>query len=118
MTDFINKAFKGLNTSYYIRQIVFGVFTGLVFLFLMSAGFKNITFGFIIFAVINTLLYPYSRFAYESIANFIFGNNVFFVNAFWLLMVKFITMSMCWIGAIIIAPIGLAYLYFYNNKNS
>ncbi len=118
MTDFINKTFRGLTASYYIRQLVFGVAIGFALVFLMSGGFKNITVGLVIFAIISTLLYPYSRFVYESIANFIFGNNVFFVNAIWLLAVKFVTMSICWAGAIGIAPIGLAYLYFYHTKNN
>ena len=38
--------------------------------------------------VANALIYPYSRFVYESIVDFIFGNNVFFVNALFLLATK------------------------------
>lgn len=34
----------------------------------------------IILAVLSTFLYPYSRFVYESIANFIIGKNVFLVS--------------------------------------
>ncbi len=71
----------------------------------------------IIFGVVSTLLYPYSRFVYEEIMNFIFGGNIFFVNAIFSLTVKFITMYLCWGFAVFIAPIGLCYLYFYHTKN-
>ena len=66
--------------------------------------------------IVNTLLYPYSRFVYEGIVRFIMGDNVFYVNAFLMLFVKYITMGLCFSFAIVIAPIGLAYLYFYHSK--
>jgi hypothetical protein len=45
--------------------------------------------------VVNTLLYPYSRFVYESVMGFIMGQNVFFVNAVLMLAVKVVTMVIC-----------------------
>jgi hypothetical protein len=41
---------------------------------------------------------------------------VFFVNAFLMLFVKLITMALCWAGAMFIAPVGLAYLYYHHSK--
>lgn len=32
------------------------------------------------------------------------------------LLVKSMTMMVCWTGAIFIAPVGLAYLYFHHSK--
>lgn len=72
--------------------------------------------GMLLFTVFSTLLYPYSRFVYESIVRFIMGENVFFVNAIFMLITKFITMLMCWGVAIFVAPIGLAYLYYHHSK--
>jgi hypothetical protein len=66
--------------------------------------------------VLNTLLYPYSRFVYESVMDFIIGRNVFFVNAILMLAVKLMTMLLCWSLAIFVAPIGLAYLYYHHSK--
>ena len=67
----------------------------------------------------NTLLYPYSRFVYEKIVGFILGENTFFVNALLMLVVKVLTMEMCWGIAVFITPVGLIYLYlyFYHSKN-
>jgi hypothetical protein len=70
----------------------------------------------VVILIINTLLYPYSRFVYEGVIGFIMGENVFFVNAFLVLLTKAITMILCWGFAISIAPVGLAYLYFHHSK--
>jgi hypothetical protein len=68
------------------------------------------------FALTNTLLYPYSRFVYESVTGFIMGENVFFMNAMFLLVMKFFTMAACWFLAMVIAPVGLIYLYFHHSR--
>ncbi len=117
MQDFINKTFKGLNSAYYVRHFIFGVAIAIVFIFALSNGFEHFAFGFIFSAILNTILYPYSRFVYESVIGYIFGNNVFFVNIILLLSVKIISMVMCWALAIFIAPLGLGYLYFYHSKH-
>ena len=113
---FIKKTFGGLSASYYLRQLFFGaIFTALFIALMYNGGDKRI-FSYLIF-IANTFLYPYSRFVYESIVDFIFGDNVFFVNALFLLAVKFITMLLCYGFAFIIVPLGLLYLYFYHTKN-
>lgn len=71
--------------------------------------------GVILTAILSQILYPYSRFVYHSITDFIFGNNMFIVNAFLMLILKFL-MMICWFFAIFIAPIGLLYLYYHHTK--
>lgn len=118
MRPIIQKTFGGLTPQYYFRQVIFGslfpIF--LVWASSQSPNSHEIQMGLLTFFIINTVLYPYSRFFYESIIDFIMGKNVFFVNALMLLITKFITMSLCWIGAIFIAPIGLAYLFFKHSR--
>jgi hypothetical protein len=88
------------------------------FMFYISThGDRSIPVGLLIFSIISTLLYPYSRFVYESIVGFIVGNHVFFVNTIPLVITKFFTMALCWGAAIFIAPVGLAYLYFHHSKS-
>lgn len=74
--------------------------------------------GILVFTIFSTLLYPYSRFVYESIIGFIMGENVFIVNAILMLFAKFFTMAMCWVFAIFVAPVGLAYLYYHHSKEN
>lgn len=49
------------------------------------------SFGLLIMLAINTLLYPYARFVYENVVDFITGNNVFFVNAVLMMSIKLMT---------------------------
>lgn len=116
MHPVIAKTFGGLSREYYFRQFVFGlIFPAFVVYMSMESG-RAPQAGVIAVFIVNTLLYPYSRFVYESIMGFIFGKNEFYVNAILMLFVKFMTMAMCWSFAIFIAPLGLAYLYYYHSK--
>lgn len=118
MSNFIQKTFGGLSLNYYVRQFLFAllisVFIGFISLKHPQTGELNI--HFLVFILINQFLYPYARFVYESIIDYILGNNVFFVNAILSLIVKLFTMLLCYCFAIFIAPIGLIYLYFYHSK--
>ncbi len=118
MKQVIAKTLGGLTKQYYIRQFIFGLIFPAIFFFNTSQGTHqaSIPLATIALFIVNTLLYPYSRFVYESIMDFILGDTVFWTNALILLAAKFITMIFCWAFAIFIAPIGLAYLYFYHSK--
>ena len=117
MPNFLLKTFGGLSRSYYLRQLTFASVMAavLIFMFSQSDG-PSIRADIYALIIVNTLLYPYSRFVYESVVGFIIGNNVFFVNALFMIFVKLMTMTLCWSMAIFIAPLGLAYLYWHNSR--
>ncbi|MFZ7233838.1 hypothetical protein ACLSZ5_04390 [Avibacterium avium] len=118
--SFIRKTFGGLNKAYYFRHFFFGfIIFILLEMMIYNAGkgvfdSKFITSSLIFF--ILSLLYPYSRFVYENIVDYIFGENIFIVNALFLLGIKAFTMLMCYIFGWAIAPVGLIFLYFYHSK--
>ena len=116
----ILELFKGFKLEYYLRHLFFGalIFGALIFLFSQGKDAFDGKSWFVVFGIINTILYPYARFTYEAIMDFIFGNNLFIVNALWLLAVKMFTMLMCWWFAIFITPVGLIFIYFYQKKLS
>ena len=118
MHPIITKTLGGLSGQYYIRQFLFGLVFPAFAYFMASRNPDAIAVSGIIFCMVNTLLYPYSRFVYESIVGFIMGENLFFVNAILMLFVKLTTMAICWSLAIFIAPIGLAYLYYHHSKSN
>ncbi|ROZ71270.1 hypothetical protein [Ramlibacter sp. WS9] len=60
--------------------------------------------------------YPYARFLYESIVDFILGRSVFYVNAGVLLLFKLLTMYLCWFGAMPVAPIDLIHIYCIHSR--
>ncbi len=118
--SFISKTFGGLNKSYYLRHLFFGFILYALMCGLLLQASKGVIDSKLITAVLMLtvllLLYPYSRFVYESIVDFILGDHIFFVNPILLLMVKFMTMALCFGFSWIIASIGLIYLYFYHSK--
>ena len=116
MHSVVLKTFGGLSPRYYFRQIFFGLMVAAFIFFMSTKGGRSMPLGMVFFTVVSTLLYPYSRFAYESIIGFIMGENVFFVNAIFMLITKFMTMVICWVLALFIAPMGLAYLYYHHSK--
>ena len=116
MHPIIQKTFGGLSAQYYFRQLFFSLLIAILFYVMSTLGNKTMPIEMWLFAAICSLLYPYSRFVYESIVGFIMGNNVFFVNALSMLISKAVTMLMCWLFAALIAPFGLIYLYIHHSK--
>ncbi|MDP1573117.1 MAG: hypothetical protein Q8M09_12245 [Pseudomonadota bacterium] len=116
MHPVIHKTLGGLSPQYYFRQLFFGLVLAALILFMSTQGGRSMPISMMLFVVVSTLLYPYSRFVYESIIGFVMGGNVFFVNAIFMLFTKFVTMAMCWGLAIFVAPVGLAYLYYHHSK--
>ncbi|WP_416397162.1 hypothetical protein [Allohahella sp. A8] len=116
MQNFFRKTFGGLSPQYYFRQLFFGALFPVLIVWITLEGNKPIESPTIVFMVISTLLYPYSRFVYERCFAFIVGNNVFFGGVLFMFVMKALTMMMCWWLAIFIAPIGMAYLYYHHSK--
>lgn len=50
-------------------------------------------------------LYPYSRFAYESVTNYIMGDNMLITNTNIFVVVKLMTMAICFAFSIFIAAL-------------
>lgn len=115
MNKMIAMAFGGLNKPYYMRQLVFGIILGLVY----AAGkwrTDSLDLVELLVAIISTLLYPYSRFVYESVVGFFLGRNVLVTSGLIMMLLKVWIMIACWFLAIFIAPVGLAYLYWHHSR--
>jgi len=110
------KTLGGLSPSYYFRHFIFGLgVTAFVYAMVTHDG-RQPGLASIAILVMNTFLYPYSRFVYERVVAFLVGENVIIANAVLFLAVKLTTMMLCWALAVCIAPIGLVYLYFYHSR--
>ncbi len=116
MNELVAKTLGGLSKEYYIRQFLFGLALSGIMLFMLMQREGDMPWYIFMLGIVNMFLYPYSRFVYESIVNYIMGDNVFFVNLVVIFFAKIITMIMCLQFAWVIAPFGLAYLYYYHNK--
>lgn len=116
MKEIFAKSFGGLTKQYLARQLFFGVAMAALFIMMIGNRPNGIGAGGTFIFVMNAVLYPYSRFVYESIVSFIIGENFFILPAIPMLIAKCFTMLMCFALAVFIAPIGLAYLYFRHSR--
>ena len=120
MKNIFRKTLGGLTREYWFRQFFFGIIIAVAFFYMRTQGdVSKLELRDIFLIVINTFLYPYSRFIYESIMDFFLGNNAFWTSGIVLYFVfafKIFMMLMCWAAAVFIAPVGLLYLY-YANRN-
>jgi hypothetical protein len=115
MGPLFSKTFGGLSGWYYLRHFLFGlIIPGLAY-FAIKDSANPPPFHIYLLCATNSVLYPYARFVYEGITDYILGTNVFYVDAWLLLAWKLLTMFLCWAFAIFIAPVGLAYLYIYHS---
>lgn len=73
MKEFLRCTFGGLKTSYLIRQYIFGVLIAACYFNAATSNGQVLSLGTMAMFAINTLLYPYSRFVYESIVEFVLG---------------------------------------------
>ena len=128
MLKTIINLFRGFTPQYYFRQLFFGLIIGSIYLYMMwntinrdgvlsQADIHDFT-QMAIFAIVSTLLYPYSRFAYEEIVGFLLGRNIFFINSIVYLLAKVMTMITCWALAIFIFPLGLLFIYYYQKQKA
>lgn len=116
MREVFRMTFGGLSVQYYLRQLFFSFLILALMAWIAIRNPHPVQPSLIIFFAVCALLYPYSRFVYEQVVGFVMGNNLFFANAFLVLFLKAITMVLCWMFAILIAPFGLLYLYFHHRK--
>ncbi|WP_253486600.1 hypothetical protein [Pseudomonas citronellolis] len=109
-------SFGGFSKKYLFRQLFFGSLFLALTVFDAINGGSNSSVGSVVLSLISTLLYPYSRFVYESIVGFMLGENLFDVNALLMLVVTFITIFIFWSLVIFVASGGLIYLCFYHYR--
>ncbi len=69
-----------------------------------------------LYVALSTLLYPYARFVYHAASDFLLGEQVVFLRMSFALYLKWLMMAACWVGAVVIAPLGLLYLGFCRSK--
>jgi len=79
MSDFIRKSLKGMSLGIYIRHIILLSPIIAFEIFILFGSKTSSVFGTLflaLFFIISTLLYPYARFAYESVVRYIMGDTI------------------------------------------
>ncbi|WP_318441790.1 hypothetical protein [Photobacterium leiognathi] len=116
MKDLLRKTFGGLNMAYYLRHLLFGVLLGAFWFNGMWHSANPEKQYFLIAIPFMTLLYPYSRWLYETIVDFFTGGHDFIVAVPIFFACKLFTMMMCFYLSPIIAPVGLVFIFLVNRR--
>ena len=120
MKNIINKSFKGLPPKYYLHHFKRGFLLGIFLLSMASSTYgdaddtKFIAVGLVaLVLLIIVSLYPYTRFVYELIIKFIFGDFYWGSPIIGKLVYLFM-MTQLFAYTLIISPVSLIYLYIIN----
>ncbi|EAK7379305.1 hypothetical protein AADV34_000834 [Campylobacter coli] len=106
------KVFSNVNLGWLIRHYIFGIIILSFFYFALP------THDFYLFftLIINLIFFPFACFVWEELKNMLLSDNVFIVNAIFLLLSKIIIKLILFMLAIPIGIIGFLILWFIINK--
>ncbi|HHF2906887.1 TPA: hypothetical protein ACPJZ5_004752 [Vibrio diabolicus] len=116
MKKAILNAFSGLDKSYLTKQYIIGILVCVVYVFIVRKYGQGLGLYTLLSFAINTLLYPYSRYLFESLIKFLFGNTRFDKSSGVLMVLKLLSVVFCWSTALFIAPFGLLYIHFRGSR--
>jgi len=103
------KTLEGMSPAVYVRHFLFGL--GVAFL-VHRVALPGSPWPVVVWTllIVNTALYPFSRFAYDRIAGYITGANLFILPLVLMLGAKLFTMVLCWLLAPLVAPLCMGLL--------
>lgn len=109
-----SRIFGSLDRTYLIRAYCVGALYFALFLFMENniGWSSNGLWNRIIPGVICLILFPFSKLVYDELKRFVFGDNVFYINTWVMLVGKIIINLVLFVMAWIIAPVGIAYIWF------
>lgn len=121
----LRKTVGGLSREYYWRHFLIAL--AFIVLPILAALYiydmKELQFSYdprmifiTVLVVLMLLIYPYSRFVYDSLAGFIMGDSVYLINPLLLFFWRFFVFIICMQFSFVLAPVGMIYLYFYHTK--
>jgi len=116
MRKFLTTIYGTLSLSYLIKQYVFGGLMYALMLYANGASPLHKT-GVFIFLTLSLVLYPFAMFVYDSIINTLIDNWIIPVPAVLLLIWLPIKIVLIFVFAVLIAPIGILYLYVTRRRH-
>ncbi|WP_449470169.1 hypothetical protein [Sphingobium chungangianum] len=108
---FLTRTFGALDRSYLIRAYLIGLAIFAFYGYFISHGAKSAPISVWVFFTISTLLFPFAKFVWDEIMSLVLGRNMVFMNALVLLVLKLFVNVFLWAAAILIAPLGILYLW-------
>ena len=112
MKQEIMNAFRALDKTYLIKQYIISLLVCVFYVIIVNKYGQGVGLYTLLTFTVNTLLYPYSRYLFESLVKVIFGNTHFDKRSAMLIILKLLSIVFCWSMALFVAPFGLLYIHF------
>lgn len=109
------KVFSAINLVWLIRHYIFAACIFSFFYFTIPSSNNT---SFFIMIGINFLLFPFACFVWEELKKMLLGDNVFFINALFLIIAKIFIKFLLFMLALPIGIIGFLILWFIVNKQN
>ena len=116
MKQAILNAFAGLDKQYLFKQYVISVVVCITYGVIVSKYGQGVGFYTLLSFSVNTVLYPYSRYLFDSLIDIIFGKTRFDKSSGVLMAIKILSIFLCWSAALFIAPLGLLFIHFRGSR--
>ncbi|ALR23148.1 hypothetical protein [Sphingobium baderi] len=109
--EFLRRIFGAVDRAYLIRAYIIGGVIFALYGSFISYGAKSAPAPIWIVFSISTLLFPFSKLVWDQVMSVMLGRNMFIMNAVFLMFAKLVINVILWACAIIIAPIGILWLW-------
>ncbi len=103
---------SGVRPAYLIRAWLIGAVFLAIILFFAFQNKNGFPYGLVVYSVICTILFPFSKLVWDEMKNLIMGNNIFVMNALMLMLLKYMVNAVLWVFAPFIAILGIGYIWY------
>lgn len=109
--EFVRRIFGSVDRTYLVRAYVIGGAIFALHAAFLSNNSNGMAPGMWVYMALSTLLFPFSKLVWDELKTLLMGQNMVFMNALLLFFFKLIINVVLWAAAIIIAPLGILYLW-------
>ncbi len=108
----LRRIFGSVDRAYLIRAYIISFAIFAFYAAIFSRGTQPMQPSAWVFLIVNTILFPFSKLVWDEAMSLLLGRNMFILPAIFLMLAKVIINVALWAGAILIAPIGILWLWY------
>jgi len=109
---FLRRIFGAVDRTYLVRAYVIGIAIFAFYGWMFAQSHVPFRSSMWFFFGLSTLLFPFAKLVWDEIMGMLMGRNIVIMPALILFFVKLMVNVLLWAAAILIAPLGVLYLWF------